>query len=86
MFIKFLGEFVPITDNDGTVTYVIRKTEPRVRRKTLSSSDKQDKSQKWGKDYPIDIWFLLSEYIRPEDVGTFAALCTTSFEVVCSAR
>jgi len=28
----------------------------------------------------------LSDYIRPEDVGIFAGICKTSFEVVCTAR
>lgn len=66
---------------------MIRKVEPRLRRKTLSSSDgNNQKGQGSGKDYPIDIWFLLSEYIKPEEVGTFAAICRTSFEVVCTAR
>lgn len=84
---EFEGEFVAQENEDGSVSYVIQKVEPRVRKKTLSSSDKKgDKKEDNGKDYPIDIWFLLSEYIRPEDVGTFALICRTSFEVVCTAR
>lgn len=36
--------------------------------------------------YPLDIWFLISEYIRPEDVGRFAGICKLSYAVVCSAK
>nr|CAH7752734.1 unnamed protein product [Callosobruchus chinensis] len=80
----FDGEFVMEEDEEGNVTYVLRKLEPRRRRKTVSSSEEVKEMS--GKDYPIDIWFLLSEYIRPEDIGQFASICKTSFEVVCTAK
>lgn len=81
---EFEGDFVEEVDEEGNVTYVLRKVEPRRRRKTISNSE--EAHQNVGKDYPIDIWFLLSEYIRPEDVGCFAGICKTSFEVVCTAK
>lgn len=81
---EFEGEFVKQEDDDGNVTYIIRKPECRRRRKTISSSE--DVKTVAGKEYPIDIWYLISEYIRPEDVGRFASICKTSFEVVCTAK
>ncbi|XP_066251899.1 transmembrane protein 183 [Euwallacea similis] len=78
----FEGTFVPVTNEDGTTSFVIQKVEKRRRKKTVSSNERKIT----GNGYPIDIWYLISEYIRPEDVGTFAAICQTSFEVVCSAR
>lgn len=80
----FDGDFVEEIDEEGNVSYVIRKVEPRRRKKTNSNSE--EVKDKPGNDYPIDIWFLLSEYIRPEDVGRFASICKTSFDVVCSAK
>ncbi|XP_008544349.1 transmembrane protein 183A [Microplitis demolitor] len=31
-----------------------------------------------GIEYPLDLWFLLSEYIKPEDIGKFASICKSS--------
>lgn len=81
---EFEGVFVVQEDEEGNVTHVIRKTESRRRRKTISTSE--DIKDSVGKDYPIDIWYLISEYIRPEEVGSFAGICKTSFEVVCTAK
>uniref|UniRef100_A0A182XFK1 F-box domain-containing protein n=1 Tax=Anopheles quadriannulatus TaxID=34691 RepID=A0A182XFK1_ANOQN len=37
-------------------------------------------------DYHIDLWFLVSEFIRPEDVCRFALICRKTAEVVQSGR
>ncbi|XP_022193622.2 transmembrane protein 183 [Nilaparvata lugens] len=37
-----------------------------------------------GRTYPIDIWYILSKYIRPEDVCTFACICKSTHHVVCT--
>ncbi|XP_065074974.1 transmembrane protein 183 [Ochlerotatus camptorhynchus] len=37
-------------------------------------------------DYVIDIWYLISEHVRPEDVGRFAVICRKTAEVVQSAK
>ena len=39
----------------------------------------------YGKDYPYDIWFRISTYIAPEDIGRFALICRTTNQVVNSA-
>jgi len=31
--------------------------------------------------YPLDVWFLISEYIQPEAVGKFASICRYSYYV-----
>ncbi|XP_035783904.1 transmembrane protein 183-like [Anopheles albimanus] len=37
-------------------------------------------------DYHINLWFHISEYIRPEDVCRFACICRKTAEVVQSGR
>ncbi|XP_042874372.1 transmembrane protein 183-like [Penaeus japonicus] len=39
-----------------------------------------------GIDLPLDIWFLISEHIRPEDVGRFGAICYATFYVISTGR
>ncbi|OAD54821.1 hypothetical protein WN48_06020 [Eufriesea mexicana] len=39
-----------------------------------------------GIDYPLDIWFIISEYISPEAVGKFAQICKSSYYVVTTAK
>ena len=34
--------------------------------------------------YPTDFWHILGDYVRPEDVGVFAAICRSSYRVVSS--
>lgn len=52
------------------------------RKKTLSES-LADKAG--GNVYSLDIWHLISEYIRPEDVAKFSAICRNSWSVVNTA-
>lgn len=37
-------------------------------------------------DYHMDIWFLISEHISPENVGRFASICRKTDFVVCSSK
>ena len=39
-----------------------------------------------GVDYPLDVWFIISEYIRPEAVGKFAQICRSSYHVVTTGK
>lgn len=61
----------------------IKKLGSHRKKKTVTLEVVNNES---GIDYPIDIWFLISEYILPEDVGKFAAICKTSLAVVSSAK
>nr|XP_023029519.1 transmembrane protein 183 isoform X1 [Leptinotarsa decemlineata] len=80
---EFDGDFVKVEDEDGNVSYEIRQSDSHRRKKTVSNSEDLNSD---GNEYHIDIWFLISEYIRPEDVGRFAGICRASFEVVCTAK
>ncbi|CAD1478244.1 unnamed protein product [Heterotrigona itama] len=48
-------------------------------------SNKSKKHTK-GVDYPLDVWFIISEYIRPEAVGKFAQICRSSYHVVTTGK
>lgn len=76
-------DFVAEKNEDGTISYVMKKNDIR-RRKKKSFTVTNDEIN--GNDYPLDIWFLISEYIRPEDVGRFAGICKSSYEVVQTAK
>lgn len=76
-------DFVREENEDGTVSVVIKKG-PRRRLKSCQENSCEQTDE--GKTYPLDIWFLISEYIRPEDVGRFAGICKTSFAVICTAK
>ncbi|XP_071444177.1 uncharacterized protein fsd [Hetaerina americana] len=63
----------------------------RKRRRKCSEMGKEDTPENVAAEetlpasvYPLDVWFVIGEYIRPEDVGRFAAICTSSRAVVSS--
>jgi len=39
-----------------------------------------------GNVYPVDLWFLIGQFIRPEDVSSFALVCRGAHEVSHSAQ
>jgi hypothetical protein len=65
----------------SNVVAVTVKRNPRRRKKTASEGDCDG-----GVEYPLDIWFLISEHIRPEDVSTFARICKGALHVVGTAK
>lgn len=38
-----------------------------------------------GREYPVDVWLVLSSYIRPEDVCKFALICRNAWIATCTA-
>ncbi|KAK4306296.1 hypothetical protein Pmani_021852 [Petrolisthes manimaculis] len=59
-------------------------TQPRkrgLRKKEIDTTCNEE-----GVDYPLDIWFLISEYIMPEDAGRFACLCQATLYITTTAR
>ncbi|XP_020277466.1 transmembrane protein 183 isoform X2 [Pseudomyrmex gracilis] len=48
--------------------------------------DSQEDSDKEGNIYPLDIWFVISEYIQPEAVGKFARICRSSYYVTTTGK
>lgn len=55
----------------------IHKKKNKRRKENSESSD--------GQEYPMDIWLVLSSYIRPEDVCRFALICRNAWTVTCTA-
>ena len=41
----------------------------------------EDLKDRPGIQYPVDIWFHIGRYIKPEDVKIFAAICKGSYSV-----
>lgn len=75
-------EFVEEDGEDGERAVIVKRN-PRRRRKTASEGDSVDDG---GVEYPLDIWFLISEHIRPEDVSIFARICKSALHVVSTAK
>lgn len=74
---KTFDEIPEITDED-----IIEKKK-RNRKKSARSEYEDDHS---FSDYPIDIWFLISEHVKPEDIKNFSLICTKTLCVVSSAK
>ncbi|XP_014675751.1 PREDICTED: transmembrane protein 183-like [Priapulus caudatus] len=34
--------------------------------------------------YPLDLWYVLSQYVHAEDVGHFAAICKDAYHITCT--
>lgn len=37
-------------------------------------------------EYPTDLWWLISDYVAPEDVGRFALICRASYTIAGSVK
>uniref|UniRef100_A0AAQ5X0Q1 Transmembrane protein 183A n=1 Tax=Amphiprion ocellaris TaxID=80972 RepID=A0AAQ5X0Q1_AMPOC len=61
------------------------ENEPKVARKKKNKRRKESSEISDGEDYPVDIWLVLSSYIRPEDVCRFALICRNAWTVTCTA-
>lgn len=35
-----------------------------------------------GREYPLDLWYIIAMYIPPEDIGKFSLICRASNRVV----
>uniref|UniRef100_A0A3P8NX28 Transmembrane protein 183A n=1 Tax=Astatotilapia calliptera TaxID=8154 RepID=A0A3P8NX28_ASTCA len=61
------------------------ENETKVSRKKKNKRRKENSESSDGVDYPVDIWLVLSSYIRPEDVCRFALICRNAWTVTCTA-
>ncbi|XP_044139485.1 transmembrane protein 183A [Bufo gargarizans] len=61
----------------------LEENETSFRKK--KSKKQKESSPADGVDCPIDIWLVLSSYIRPEDIVTFALICKKAWTVTCTA-
>ncbi|XP_015437309.1 PREDICTED: transmembrane protein 183 [Dufourea novaeangliae] len=59
-------------------------TNQRRNKKTIVSEMNIEEEE--GIDYPLDIWFILSEYICPEAIGKFARICRSSYHVTTTGK
>ncbi|KAM9408715.1 transmembrane protein 183A isoform 1-T1 [Pholidichthys leucotaenia] len=66
-------------EEDGDLDTKVAHKKKNKRRKENSESNID------GMEYPVDIWLVLSSYIRPEDVCTFALICRNAWTVTCTA-
>ncbi|XP_013419476.1 transmembrane protein 183B isoform X2 [Lingula anatina] len=39
-----------------------------------------------GFSYPVEVWWMVSDFVQPEDVGIFAAICRTTHMITHTAR
>lgn len=68
------------TDEQKSCVDKARRCNTRNKGKT------KEKHFKGGVSYPLDLWYILSDYIQPEDVMTFACICKSALAVVNSPR
>lgn len=69
------------TNKDGAHAVDVKKTSHKKKMELPEKSEDDT-----GFIYPTEIWFLISDHIRPEDVGVFSAICRDSFAVVHTAK
>uniref|UniRef100_A0A1Y1MMQ5 Transmembrane protein 183 n=1 Tax=Photinus pyralis TaxID=7054 RepID=A0A1Y1MMQ5_PHOPY len=75
-------DYVREMNEDGTYILVLRQQCQQIKK---SDKEPVDNVQMFN-SHPLDIWYLISEHIRPQDVGIFAGICKASYAVVCSAK
>ncbi|XP_011692569.1 PREDICTED: transmembrane protein 183-like isoform X2 [Wasmannia auropunctata] len=71
---------------DETDEENLMKDSTKGRRNRRKSKCQQDNDEEEGVDYPLDIWFIISEYIQPEAVGKFARICKSSYYVTTTGK
>ncbi|BFZ03913.1 hypothetical protein BsWGS_06952 [Bradybaena similaris] len=83
-FEKDLDSFViedEITEDNEDPNTV--NTRASVSGKSLKRQEKTTSSH--GVVYPQDLWFLVSDYIHPEDIGRFSGICRGAYSVTLTA-
>ncbi|KAG0727955.1 Transmembrane protein 183 [Chionoecetes opilio] len=58
----------------------------RRRRKVSGKVEEEEEEGARGTDYPLDLWFLISKHIRPEDVWRFASLCHATYYITTTVQ
>ncbi|KAM7422275.1 hypothetical protein PAMA_010377 [Pampus argenteus] len=61
------------------------ENEAKMAHKKKNKRRKASSESSDGGEYPVDIWLVLSSYIRPEDVCRFALICRSAWTVTCTA-
>ena len=52
----------------------------------VKKCDKTSSDGTVGRVYPLDLWCLLGEYLNPEDIGRFAAICKGTHLIISTAK
>ncbi|XP_076647734.1 transmembrane protein fates-shifted isoform X2 [Halictus rubicundus] len=73
------------TDNSKKNSKGTLTNQARHRRTTECSINMEEEEEE-GIDYPLDLWFIISEYISPEAVGKFARICKSSYHVTTTGK
>ncbi|KAG7260682.1 hypothetical protein CRUP_017388 [Coryphaenoides rupestris] len=71
-------------DDDDDLNPEVEENESKSFRKKKNKRRKEGESGDGG-EYPVDIWLMLSAYIRPEDVCRFSLICKNAWIVTCTA-
>lgn len=79
-------EHFVICNGDGERGGALHTKRDHKRRRRRVPGKIEEEEEEEGTDYPLDLWFLISEYIRPEDVGRFASLCQATYYITTTAR
>ncbi|CAG9562320.1 unnamed protein product [Danaus chrysippus] len=67
-------EIIEEVDGDGLKNFVYKKKKSYKQGEEFSTSDE-------GIVYPEIVWYLISPYIKPEDVGRFACINKTTYAI-----
>ena len=68
------------------------KKMSRRERKYLEEKQRQERAEAYRKEnnkrcvHPVDLWFLLGEHIRPEQVKAFSLICRAASHVIRTKR
>ncbi|CAL1540897.1 unnamed protein product [Lymnaea stagnalis] len=76
----FVIEDIPEEDEEDTALPAAAHTPIKDINKK-----KKEKGLGGGIIYPADLWFLIGNYVHPEDVGRFAGICRGSYTVTNTA-
>ena len=71
------------SDEDDEQEQLVRVVTRRRRKCRVTSTTPDDDT---GVTYSIDIWFLIGEFVDPEDVSRFALICQGAHLVTHSSR
>ncbi|KAG8450832.1 hypothetical protein GDO86_003195 [Hymenochirus boettgeri] len=78
------GDFI-LSENEHSESYDELNNIENLGKKKKKPHKENTTGAETGMNFPIDIWLLLSSYIRPEDVLKFALICKHAWIVTCTA-
>lgn len=58
----------------------------KLTKNSKANEDNLSDGEQAFNEYPNDIWFLISEYIKPEDVVRFALICKQTYAITTTVK